>query len=113
MNLVSKVKKITALVDENDVVDVDVLNENSFDGFFIIKDLFHQYGRIFVVPSSLYQMTDRNDIIYNDVMSDAVEDALLQMESAYFPLSEEDISLVPNRDHLVPPVDFVASYQQN
>ena len=90
------VTKKLVLLNEDSVIEVKILND-TFDGVFTIRNLFHQHGLIFVVPSTLYEAADDfEDMHFSEVISQSLESALLEMESEDGLLSEEDISLIPD-----------------
>ena len=87
-----KVKRKVQLLNEDSVVDVDIVKDPSFDGLFTIKDLFYHQGLIFIVPSSLYEISD-NCIIYNNVIAQSVKDVLIDMGERSV-LTDEELALV-------------------
>ena len=110
--LVLKFKKKVPLLEENTVITVDVLNEKEQSVPFTIKDLLHQNGLIFVVPSSLYEHADDGEIIYNEVIAQDVGNVFLQMDYEESGLTDEELSLIPDitdADEPSPAIDLPCS----
>ena len=96
-NFVLLVKKKFALLDENTILDVDVINDKSFSGIFTIKDLFHKSGQIFVVPYTLFEAADNfEDVIFDEVVEEEVESVLIEMGSSSPSFSDEEWSIIPD-----------------
>lgn len=97
INFVLIVKKKVALLNEDSIVEVDVLNDKSFSGRFTIKDLYRQRGQIFVVPSTLFEAADNfEDVDFSEVVEEEVENILIEMGSSNVTLSDEDWSIIPD-----------------
>lgn len=106
--LALKVTKKIALEDEEVVVPAEVLNDNTFTGVFRVKDLFCSNGMIFVVPSSLYELPEDSNTTFNEVISHHVEEVFFEMDRDEFTLTDEEWSLIPDRQ-CTDIVDFTAN----